>query len=339
MDVRLSPEQAALRSTAARLVADLGPSAVGALDDGQRTARLESALIDTGWRELRSAMTDAGAPWASGVEAALVAEELAKGAADVAYLGPTLAAELRRLAGAPAASERETVAFVADLAAIAHDAGASSAIAVDAAGATAALLLQPASGGWSLVSTRLADVSVGVDLTRPIAHLAGDVTPVVGQQRMLSDDDLQRVTVLGLALSVADLVGAMDGATRLAIDYVAQRQQYGRAVGSFQAVQHLLADAFTITEGSRSAGLHAAWAVDALPVADALHAASVAKAYAARSARTACETSIQVHGGIGNTWECMAHVYLRRVLQSIDLFGGVGTSLDRVLAHHGIGGD
>jgi alkylation response protein AidB-like acyl-CoA dehydrogenase len=90
-------------------------------------------------------------------------------------------------------------------------------------------------------------------------------------------------------------------------------------------------------EGSRSAALHAAWAVDALPAADALAAASVAKAYCARAARSVCETGIQVHGGIGNTWDCLAHVFLRRALLSTDILGGVGVSLNRVLAHKGIG--
>jgi len=67
-------------------------------------------------------------------------------------------------------------------------------------------------------------------------------------------------------------------------------------------------------------------------------ATATAKAYAARAARAVCETSIQVHGGIGNTWECMAHVFLRRSLVATDLFGGISTNFDRVLAGHGIGG-
>jgi alkylation response protein AidB-like acyl-CoA dehydrogenase len=92
-----------------------------------------------------------------------------------------------------------------------------------------------------------------------------------------------------------------------------------------------------LAEGSRSISLHAAWAVDALPPEQALAAAAGAKAYCARSARTVCETVIQVHGGIGNTWECMAHVFLRRALLSIDILGGVGPSLDKVLAHNGVG--
>ena len=136
---------------------------------------------------------------------------------------------------------------------------------------------------------------------------------------------------LGLALACADLVGVMQGAIDLATDYAKDRHQYGTAIGSFQAVQHLLADAFVAMEGSRSLALHAAWAVDALAADDALVAASVAKAYCARAARSVCETAIQVHGGIGNTWECLAHVYLRRALAGIDAFGGVGPSLQRVL--------
>ena len=124
----------------------------------------------------------------------------------------------------------------------------------------------------------------------------------------------------------------------LATDYARTRQQYGAPIGSFQAVQHLLADALVATEGSRSIALHAAWAVDALSGTDALAAASAAKAFCARAARSVCETAVQVHGGIGNTWECLAHVYLRRALVSGEILGGVGPNLDRVLAAHGVGG-
>jgi alkylation response protein AidB-like acyl-CoA dehydrogenase len=91
-------------------------------------------------------------------------------------------------------------------------------------------------------------------------------------------------------------------------------------------------------EGSRSIALHAAWAVDALPAGDALGAAAAAKAYCTRAARSVCETAIQVHGGIGNTWECLAHVFLRRALLSGDAFGGVGLNLEQVLTRKGIGG-
>jgi alkylation response protein AidB-like acyl-CoA dehydrogenase len=158
------------------------------------------------------------------------------------------------------------------------------------------------------------------------------------QRRALSTDDLAAWTALGLALAAADLVGTMRGAVALACSYAKDRKQYGAPIGSFQAVQHLLADAFVAVEGSRSVALHAAWAVDALPPADAVAAASLAKAYAGRAGRTVCETAIQVHGGIGNTWECLAHVHLRRALLSIDLLGGTDRCVARVLNHHGLAG-
>jgi alkylation response protein AidB-like acyl-CoA dehydrogenase len=166
------------------------------------------------------------------------------------------------------------------------------------------------------------------------------VMPVAGPDtRTVTDDQLSAWTALGLALDCADLVGTMRGAIDLAVDYASARHQFGRPIGSFQAVQHLLADAFVVMEGSRSAARHAAWAVDALDADAALAAAAIAKAYCARAAGTVCETVIQVHGGVGNTWECMAHVFLRRALLSTEVLGGVGASLDRVVAHFGIGGD
>jgi alkylation response protein AidB-like acyl-CoA dehydrogenase len=162
------------------------------------------------------------------------------------------------------------------------------------------------------------------------------VAPLAGRSGPLDADALTSWHSLGLATACADLVGVMRGALDLATDYARDRRQYGAPIGSFQAVQHLLADACTAIEGSRSIALHAAWAVDALEADDTLAAASAAKAYCARAARAVCETAIQVHGGIGNTWECLAHVFLRRALLSGEVFGGVGPSLERVLAAHGI---
>ena len=97
-------------------------------------------------------------------------------------------------------------------------------------------------------------------------------------------------------------------------------QQYGQVIGGYQAISHLLAEGLALIEGSVSILRYAAWAVDEVPPADALRIARIAKVYCGMSARTVCETAIQVHGGIGNTWECPAHVYLRRVLVASELF-------------------
>jgi hypothetical protein len=176
-----------------------------------------------------------------------------------------------------------------------------------------------------------ADGTAPVDLTRRFAFVAADPDrPAVGG---IAAVDLTRWTAFGLALACADLVGVMRGTLELARSYACTRQQYGAPIGSFQAIQHLLADAYVALEGSRSTALHAAWAVDALDPAEALAAAAGAKAFCARAAMSVCETSIQVHGGIGNTWECLAHVYLRRALVSADLLGNIGPNLQRVLDH------
>ncbi len=105
-DVRVSTEQKALREAAAHVADQLGPYAVGQLDDHVRKLKLDNAVVESGWREMRTPDDD-GRPRASAVEVSLVAEELGRRSADTAFIGPTLAAELRRLAGAPVASDPE----------------------------------------------------------------------------------------------------------------------------------------------------------------------------------------------------------------------------------------
>jgi hypothetical protein len=163
-------------------------------------------------------------------------------------------------------------------------------------------------------SDSAAEVFESVDLT---GSLAGVVESPTGLSD-LSEEDADRWRALALTVTCADLVGAARGTHALACEYAKVREQYGATIGSYQAVGHLLAEALALIEGSISVSRHAAWAVDELPVAEALEAARVAKIYCARAALTVCETSIQVHGGIGNTWECLAHVYLRRVLAATE---------------------
>jgi alkylation response protein AidB-like acyl-CoA dehydrogenase len=341
MDVRLSFEQQALRDSVAQTVERTGPKTVADLDDHERAAKLDAAIAASGWRDLRVA-ADGQDPLASAVEVALVAEELARGLADAPFLGPTLAVELRRRAGAAPAAAPEIALFAPDLSgpAIVEEASLApgGAVGIDARGAVTALALAPSPAGHLLVTLPVDVTSPRVDLTRPPGlPAAGARLLPVADARPLSKADIDAWTSLGLAITCADLVGTMRGAVRLACGYASVRQQYGKLIGSFQAVQHLLADAYVATEGSRSIALHAAWAVDALPPDEALAACAAAKAYCARAARSVCETAIQVHGGIGNTWECLAHLFLRRAILSTDALGGVGPSLQRVLQYRGLG--
>ena len=290
MDVRLTPEQRQLRDAAAKLADDLGPAAVQDLADETRITRLDRQIATTGWRSLRS-------DGASGVEVAVVAEELGRRLVDTPFLGPVLADDLARHIGADLAGL--TTVSVDDR-------------AIDARGCQRALLLS----GTTVLTAELDSNHSGADLTRAEAGIVG--TPkAVGE---VSAEVAGRWQALALVATSADLVGGARGAHAVACDYAKIREQYGKQIGSYQAVAHLLAESLALIEGSVSVLRHAAWAVDELPVAEAIRAARIAKIYCARATRTVCETAVQVHGGIGNTWDCLVHVYLRRALTSTELW-------------------
>jgi alkylation response protein AidB-like acyl-CoA dehydrogenase len=287
MDVRLTSEQQQLRDAAAKLADDFGPGSVADLDDESRRARLAKTVDATGWRSLRS-------DGASGVEVALVAEEFARGLVDVPFLGPTLADDLYRLLGV---DPQPASIAVGDA-------------VIDADCAGAALRLT----GTTVELVGVGGARDAADLTRVTAAVSG-AAEAVGE---LTAEDAQRWYALALVVTTADLVGAARGTHTLATDYAKVREQYGAAIGSYQAVAHMLAEGLALIEGSVSVLRHAAWAVDELPVTEAVEAARVAKIYCARAAFAVAEMSIQVHGGIGNTWECLAHIYLRRVLAATE---------------------
>jgi alkylation response protein AidB-like acyl-CoA dehydrogenase len=192
-----------------------------------------------------------------------------------------------------------------------------------------AYVLVPDGDGYQLALADADGASDGADLTRSIRSLPAGVPvlPVAGQSRRITRDDVDAWTVLGLALTSADLVGLMRGVLNVSVAYAQDRTQYGVPIGTFQAVQHLLAEARCLMEGAFSAALYPAWAVDQLGPAEARTAGRVAKAYCARAARTVCETAVQVHGGMGNTWDCIVHVHLRRALLSSQWFGDDGEQL------------
>ena len=289
MDVRLTAEQQQLRDAAAKLADDLGPGAVQDLADDNRIARLDKQIDMTGWRSLRS-------DGASGVEVAIVAEEFGRRLVDAPFLGPILADDLVRHIGADAQS---TTIAVDDR-------------AIDARGARRALTLS----GTAIVATDLGTGRSCADLTRAEAGLVGSPASF-GE---VTNDVAARWHALALVTTSADLVGIARGAQAVACDYAKIREQYGKPIGSYQAVAHMLAESLALIEGSVSVLRHAAWAVDELAPAEAIRAAQVAKIYCARATRTVCETAVQVHGGIGNTWECLVHVYLRRALTSTELW-------------------
>jgi alkylation response protein AidB-like acyl-CoA dehydrogenase len=167
-------------------------------------------------------------------------------------------------------------------------------------------------GGWSREEIAAAELSF-VDQA-VLFEEAGRAN--VGES--LFDED--RPENERLAILALEAVGIGKKALELGIEHAQNREQFGRKIGVYQAVSHRLADTFVETELARSLAYWAAWCV-AEDDEQAPIAVAAAKAYASDAAVAACERSIQVHGGIGFTWEHVLHEYYKRALW-IQAYGG-----------------
>jgi alkylation response protein AidB-like acyl-CoA dehydrogenase len=136
----------------------------------------------------------------------------------------------------------------------------------------------------------------------------------------------------GSLLASAQLCGNSAGSTALAVRYAAEREQFGRPVGSFQGLKHLLADCWIRTEVARSAVWAAGVTVDEPEVGDVARAIAGARLTSARAATENGKTGIQVHGGMGFTWEVDAHLFLKRAWVLETAFGSVDDAADTIAA-------
>ena len=140
-----------------------------------------------------------------------------------------------------------------------------------------------------------------------------------------------RTTMQRAALgAAAEMLGASRKALEMSVDYAKVREQFGQPIGSFQAIKHYLATMLEAVENTHSAVYYAAWAVEAGSL-DADLAVSSAKAYANESARMVTGQAIQVHGGIGYTWEYDLHLYWKRAKHLEPLYGDTAHHRERVL--------
>ncbi|MFD4877446.1 acyl-CoA dehydrogenase family protein [Streptomyces sp. NPDC058420] len=165
-----------------------------------------------------------------------------------------------------------------------------------------------------------------LDATRPQARL--ELRDV--EAELLGEDDdsaadgpcvLRELSATGdtvAAVLAAEAVGAADRALERTVQYVKQREQFGRAIGSFQAVKHRLADVYVQVQAAKSAAYYAAWATG-----QGERVGGLALAQALEALRTAAAEGIQLHGGIGFTWEHEAHLYFKRAAGDELLFGPV----------------
>jgi alkylation response protein AidB-like acyl-CoA dehydrogenase len=139
----------------------------------------------------------------------------------------------------------------------------------------------------------------------------------------------------GATAVTAELVGAAEGLHALTVDYAKQRIQFDKPIGQFQGVKHPLAAAFVDIESFKSLCYYAAWQLDEAPETAAL-AVSRAKAYASEAAPRFGVDAIQLHGGIGYTWEYDAHLYLKRAKWARPAFGDTDFHLERIASLGGL---
>lgn len=197
----------------------------------------------------------------------------------------------------------------------------SSALLIAAArldGALALFAVDPAAHG--LIRRPMSSL----DATRPLGEILFDAVSVPADSLLArgghAEHALARTLSTAAAGLAAELTGSIQRALELSVEYAKTRKQFGRPIGSFQAVQHLCADILLAAESARSASYYAAWTLSHQPSAAPL-ACSVAKAYASDAARQSCNSAIQVHGGMGFTWENDLHLYFRRAKASELAFG------------------
>jgi alkylation response protein AidB-like acyl-CoA dehydrogenase len=169
-----------------------------------------------------------------------------------------------------------------------------------------------------------------IDLTRRLYSVRFDGVRV-GPEATLNGGQEEYLPVLHRACVAiaAESTGVAQRTMEMAVEYAKDRRQFGRPIGAYQAVSHRCAQMLLETENSRSAVYGAAWAADAEPESLAL-AASMAKAYASDAGWRVPDSSIQVHGGIGFTWEHDLHFFLKRGKANAASFGDARWHRDRV---------
>ena len=158
---------------------------------------------------------------------------------------------------------------------------------------------------------------------------------VTGGSRSLAGGDVERARLQATVMNAAESVGVAERAMMMAVEYAKERKQFGRAIGTYQAVSHMCAQMLLEVEGARSAVYWAAWALDHEPETAAL-ATACAKAYAGDAGRRVPRAAMQVHGGIGFTWEHDLHFFLKRGEANAHAYGSGASHRERIAALAGL---
>jgi len=285
-----------------------------ALDEGTPVAPGRARLADTGFAAI-TVPESAGGGGGSVLDLAVVAQEAGR-----VLAGPSLVSVAR--AAVLLADDDARLASLAD-GSVGYAVVDGTAPALDAATADQFLALQ---GDALVCGTGVVTVGAPIDPTRGLGQVELGVAVELASDARLRWERAERVAQVILA---AEGLGAAERAVEIGVAYAKERQAFGRAIGSYQAVKHALVEAFVGVEQLRSLVWWAAWAADEAPEELPLAAAAV-KGLSAEVLESASETLIQVHGGIGFTWEHDAHLYWRRAKVDRLLLGDEAAAYDQV---------
>jgi alkylation response protein AidB-like acyl-CoA dehydrogenase len=340
VDFGLSDEQRLLQETIRKLLADSFPTTRAREISKTATAHdasLWSQLAETGALGVLVPERHGGSEL-SFLDAMLVAQEIGRAAGPGAYLATSVVSALAIAGSGDEMLQKELLPQIAsgatrigvglaeltgarDGAGVRLERGRADGTALFALDAVEADRLIVAAGGeLALLPGSGPGIEVtplnAVDGTRRFAEVRLRSVEVTG--RLGAPD---RALAAGRLAIAFDSLGASERALELAVAYAAQRKQFGRVIGSFQAVKHMLAEIASQLEPARSLAWYAAHAFDHVPH-DALRMAALCKAHLAETATEILRKATEVHGGIGFTEQYDLHLWFRRVALSRPLFGG-----------------
>jgi acyl-CoA dehydrogenase len=324
MDFDLSDDQIALRDGARELLDDLAsPARVRAHTSGGEAydRALWAAMTDQGW--LGVDVSEAGGGLGLGtVEVAVLLEEVGRHVAPAPFRSCVLATAAFNAAGDAARVERllagDSIACVGfDRAGAVQVRAKGKSVELtgrvgpvaDAPVADVALVLaNDAVYAVDLDAAGRPAREPAMDLTRSFGWLHFDATPAA---QVGGADLFASLLDRGATYTAAELLGSASRALDMAVEYAKDRVQFGRPIGSFQAVKHRCADMLVDVEGMRSTTYWAAWCIGASDSETSV-AASTAKIWCSDASKRVMASALQVHGGIGFTWEHDLHFFLKR---------------------------
>lgn len=191
----------------------------------------------------------------------------------------------------------------------------------------AIVFVSTSASGVTTTQTRVLDATRKLyDVSFESVAIASKDIIAVGDQAILAIEYSTRVATVA---ACAEMLGVMQWILETTLDYAKTRKQFDRTIGSYQAVQHQCADMLLMTESARAATYYAAWALS-VNAPDSNKSVAIAKAYCSDAGREVAHRGVQVHGGIGFTWEHDLHLFLKRIKVCEFLFGDASWQREQI---------